>query len=582
MHISSDVSAGRSAHRRPRWPTRVGPAASRTVASRTVASRTVARLGLLAVLAFAGGSAAPGPLAAQAGTAGPSPYVPLDDAAYGFVDALQVRGFLRDLPVLERPYTVSRLRQSLAVLDTTVLGRVPRTWVRRLARAIAKYDDGRGAWDRRSEQPAARGEPLAPDDWRAMSLHVNAGAMGTAQTSGIRELMLADTALGAHPGVNIRAFLGSGPLVAAFRFRGDQALTADPEYAGFEGGLPGSQRGGPGIAGRAEEAYVSLQLPLVELFGGRVSRNWGPPAYDGLLLGRAAWSYDHVLAKLGNDRLRFTWLTARLTDFGPTSRWFTARRAAARLWGVEFGFSESVLYSGAGRQLEWGLSSPFIPALNGMYNDNEGANLNLAFDLAAPTRAGLFTVQSFVDDVQLDGTTPKPPMYGVTFVADGLRLAGDHRWFASYTEVSNLVYRNTTPSDVYTQQYVSLGRGFTDHREARVGLDLALFADATLRPYAAARWQGTGTYRNPFPPAADWPLLRDILQPPVMTVARLGVQSTWVTRAGLEVSADLGVNRVITVNYIPGTSRTAPEGRVRVQWEPGVLGWRWKLGADDR
>lgn len=546
---------------------------------RHVLSRRARRRWLLvAALAVA----LPAPLAAQASSAGPSPYVPLDDAAYGFVDALQVRGHLPDLPVLERPFTVSRLRQSLAALDTAALGRVPRAWARRLLRAIAKYDDGRGAWDRRGDAPAARGEPIAADEWQAMSLHVNAGAMATAQSSGLRELMLADSARGAYPGVNIRAFLGSGPLVAAFRFKGDQALTADPEYAGFEGGLSGAQRGGPGIAGRAEEGYVSVQLPLVELFGGRVSRNWGPPAYDGLLLGRAAWSYDHVLAKLGNDRLRFTWLTARLNDFGPTSRWFTARRAAARLGRVEFGFSESVVYSGPGRQLEWGLSSPLVPSLNGMYNENEGANYNLAFDLAAPTRLGLFTLQSFVDDVQLDGTTPKPPMYGLTLGADGLRLSGAHRWFASYTEVSNLAYRNTTPSDVYTQQFVSLGRGFTDHRELKLGLDLALLADATLRPYLAARWQGIGTYRNPFPPEADWPRLRDILQPPIMTVARLGVQSTWVTGSGFEISADLGLNHVTTVNYVPGTTRTAPEGRIRVQWEPGALGWRWKLGAGDR
>jgi hypothetical protein len=536
----------------------------------------------LRAFVVAGAIVAPTLATAQAGSAGPSPYVPLDDAAYGFVDALQVRGVLRDLPVLDRPYTVSRLRQAMAATDTVGLGHAPRGWLRRLARAIAKYDDGRGAWDRRSARPAHRGDALDSASLDAMTLHVNGGLMGTAQSSGLRELMLADRTTGAYPGVQLRAALGTGPLVAAFRFKGDQALTADPEYAGFEGGLPGSQAGGPGIAGRAEEGYVSVQLPLVELFGGRMARNWGPPSHDGMLLGRAGWSYDHVLARLGNDRLRVTWLTARLNDFQSVSRWFTARRAAARLFGMELGFSESVIYSGVGRQLEWGLSSPLVPSLNGMYNDNEAANYNLAADLAVPTRVGLFTAQSFVDDVQLDGTTPKPPMYGVTFAADGLPLAGAHRAFVSYTELSNLVYRNTTPSDVYTHNFVSLGRGFTDYRELKLGADLALLADATIRPYVAARWQGIGTYRNPFPPESEWPRLRDILQPPVMTVVRAGVQSTWVTGSGVEITADLGVNRVTTLDFVPGRSRTAPEGRIRVQWEPGWAGWRWKLGAGDR
>jgi hypothetical protein len=542
----------------------------------------VRALGMVLVMALA----LPLCSAQQALAQAASPYVPLDDPSYGLVNALQVRGHLPGLSVLERPYTVEQIRRALAALDTAALDRVPRTWARRLARSIAKYDDGRGAWNRRSADPVASGDPVARSERRALSFVVNGGLMLTEQSSGMRELMLADTAQGFFPGSNVRVQLATGPVVAAFRFRGDQALTDDPEYAGFEGALSGSQKGGPGIAGRAEEGYVSLQLPLMQLFAGRMGRNWGPPAYDGLLLGNATWSYDHVAATFGNERVRATWMAARLNDFQQGNgleiqRWFTARRVQARVFGAELGFSESVVYSGVGRPFEWSLSSPVVPSLNAMYNENESANINFAFDIALPTRVGLFTAQSFVDDVQLDGTTPKPPMYGLTLVADGLRLFGSHRWFASYTEVSNVAYRNTTLSDSYTQNYVSLGRGFTDHREVRVGLDLAVIADATVRPYAAMRWQGTGTYRNPFPPETIWPQLRTVLQGPVMTTARVGWQGTWVTGGAWEVTADVGVNHVTTVNYVPGTSRTAPEGRVRVQWEPGWLSWRGVLRGGD-
>lgn len=507
-----------------------------------------------------------GPAVARAAAQSPrapataSAYLPVDDPAYGVLDALQRRGLLPSLPALERPYTVTQVQRALAAIDTAAAPPVIRRWVARVARAVDKY------------------ALVSTDDVDAVTLKVHVGAMATAQSSGLRELMLADSTTGAHPGLNARALLGRGPLVAAFRLRGDNALRDDPEYAGFGGGLAGTPGGGLGVSGRAEEAYAAVQLPMLELFAGRMSRNWGPSAYDGMLVGRAAWSYDHVMARIGDERFRMTWMTARLTDVGPDSRWFTARRIGGRVRGIELGLSESVVYSGPGRQMEWGLSNPFIPGYLSLYNDREAANLNVAFDVAVPTSFGLFAAQTFADDVQLDGDTPKPWMYGFTLTADGLPLAGAHRWFASVTEISNLTYRNVTGGDYYTNDFVSLGRGFTDYREVRLGADLAWWSQGTLRPYIGVRWQGTGTYRNPFPAEAAWPTTPRILQGPVMTIARVAVESTVYAGAQFEIVADVGVNRVTSLGYVPGANTTRPAGRVRVQWEPQGA-WRAVFGS---
>lgn len=40
--------------------------------------------------------------------------LPLDDIAYTYIDALQARGMLRDLPLLERPYSVGAVRAATA------------------------------------------------------------------------------------------------------------------------------------------------------------------------------------------------------------------------------------------------------------------------------------------------------------------------------------------------------------------------------------------------------------------------------------------------------------------------------------
>lgn len=524
------------------------------------AARTASLIALGVTLA-AGGAAVP------ASAQGPaSPYLPLDDVAYAFLDALQSRGRLRPLPILERPYTVAQVRQAIAAADTAAWHPVERGWARRAGEAMAKYESGE----------AGLGE---------MALHVNAGLQATATSSGFRDLMLADTARGVFPGGQLRAAARTGPLVAAFRTRSDQSVRADPEYTGFGGGSPIASRGKP-ISARAEEAYAAVQLPFAEVFGGRLARNWGPPAYEGLLLGSAPWSYDHVAARLGGSRFRLSWLAARLNDWvtadstRTVNRYLTARRASVRLGGLELGVSESVVWSGIGRGFSWALASPFVPSLDGLYNRREGANNNYAMDAAWQTRTGRVTGQVYVDDIQLDGTTRKPLMYGLTLAADGLPMAGPHRWFLGYTEVSAYVYRNTTPADAYTDEYVSLGRAVSDYRELRVGLDLAVASQAVVRPYVAIRAQGIGTYRNPFPPESQWGGLRRILEGPVMSVGRAAVQGAWRARA-LEVAYDVGLNRTHAMHHIPGHRHTAMEGRIRLQWEPPALSRRFLFRADD-
>lgn len=68
-----------------------------------------------------------------------SPYVPLDDIAYRYVDAMMARGEFRNLSALERPYTVSDL---LLAIDTA-RGRTPGSrisgYLDALETAVTKY-----------------------------------------------------------------------------------------------------------------------------------------------------------------------------------------------------------------------------------------------------------------------------------------------------------------------------------------------------------------------------------------------------------------------------------------------------------
>lgn len=481
-----------------------------------------------------------------------SPYLPLDDVGYGWVDALQQRGHLRPLSLLERPYAIEAIRRVLAASDTATWSPVLRGWARSLDRAMTKYE------------PAAR---AAGDTTRGVALAASGAFFGTAQSSGLRELMLADDVSGGYPGATLRLGGASGPVVASVRIVADSRLPDDPQYFGKEDRW---------IVGRAEEAYVAARWPLAEIMLGRVARSWGPTGLDGLHLGRAAFTYDQLWARLGNDRIRLSGLVARLNDMPGTEslggkpvtaqRWLSLHRLAGRLGPVELGLAESVVWSGVGR----GVETPYVNPLNffmlAQWNENILGNVSWSADAALRTRAGIASAQFFLDDVQVDDVV-EPPGYGTTLAVDGIPLFGDHRWSASYTRLSNYTYRTADPTEAYTHLYVGLGRAFADYDESRVSLDLAVLPWGTLRPYAAFRRQGEGSYTRPYPTNAQFSTVPGFLEGVRRYSSRLGV-SVGARLRHLELSADLGVNRERNVQHRPGVHRNAAEGRVRIAVEP--------------
>jgi hypothetical protein len=137
---------------------------------------------LLASVLFAALSIAalPARVSAQA-----SAYVPLDDIAYTYIDALMTRGQFRELSMLERPFSEGALRTAIDSARTREPGPAVSSYLDALYAAIEKYAVRPGNSDTLAEQSfRARG---------TADLYV------TAQTSGRRELMLADSANGVRP-----------------------------------------------------------------------------------------------------------------------------------------------------------------------------------------------------------------------------------------------------------------------------------------------------------------------------------------------------------------------------------------------
>lgn len=478
-----------------------------------------------------------------------SAYVPLDDVAYGYVDALASRGLLPSLSGLERPYTRREINAAIDSARERVSSPVLLSWLDALAQASGKY------------------AVAADSDSSSVHARFSGDAYVTAQSSGRRELMLSDRARTVKPGMTLRMVMEGGPIAVSIRGLIDNRLNVDPEFAG---------RKDRKIGGRMEDAYGGGQWKYGELTFGRLARNWGPSPLTGLLLGNYSYTFDQLYGKIGSKAIHISSVIARLDEMisasGPSvQRYLSVHRLALRHASWEVGASESFLYTGVGRSFEPSLSNPFNIFALSWRNERADGNLGMGLDgLWRTRRFGNFGWQLFLDDLQIDKCDTichEPSSYGATVTLEGLPLRGDHRAFASYTRVSNLAYRTPNPAERYDVFGVGIGRGFSDYDETRIGADLAVFRAAPLRIYGAFRRQGEGDYRAPYPARAAYITTPGILSGVVTKVARIGISGVATYRA-FETSADVGINHEANADHLVGRSRSEFAGRIKISWVP--------------
>ncbi|HEX6573974.1 MAG TPA: hypothetical protein VF042_03305 [Gemmatimonadaceae bacterium] len=490
-----------------------------------------------------------------------SPYLPTDDIAYRYADALIARGVLEGLSSMERPYHVGDVRNAIEKAQARTQSRVIASYLDALSQSIVRYELRKA-----SDTPETR----AP--FRAKA---SFDFYATAQTSALRELMLADWNEDVKPGIGGYFVMGGGHLAASVRAILDNRLNVDPEFGG---------RKDRSIAGRTEDAYIGGRWKYAEASFGRVGRSWGPIGFAGLQLGNDAYTYDHLYSRFGVEKIHLSTVVARLENYvlAPgveSSRYFSTHRLAFNRGRFEGGLSESFLYSGVGRGIEFSLVNPFNVYALSWRNEKTDGNLSFGGDLAYRSgRFGTFSTQVLIDDIQIDRCDTichEPSAYGLTFSAEGLPLTGDQKWFASYTRVSSLTYRTPNVAERYAIYGVGLGRGWSDYDETRVGADLAVIPRAPLRLYVAYRRQGEGDYRDPYPPVEAYATTPGIFEGTVWKTTRVGLSGAFTVGRDISISGDGGVNRSVNRFNSPGLSRTIFEGRARIAWIP-----RWLIRFD--
>ncbi len=485
-----------------------------------------------------------------------SPYLPTDDISYHYVDALMSRGLLQGLSALERPYYAGDVRAALDTAESMETGRITRTLVQALSQSLRRFELRR-----------------ASDSTERIPFRAKAtfDIYTTAETSSLRELMRADWEEGVHPAAAGYFVMGGGHLAGSVRAILDPRLNADPEF---------SSKKDRAIAGRTEDAYLSGQWKYAQAAFGRVARSWGPTQFSGLLLGDDAYTYDHFFARVGTRRIHISTVLARVEDYvlSPgvvASRYFSVHRLGFSRGQFEGGLSESYLYSGVHRGLEFSLINPLNVFGLSWKNERTDGNLSFGGDFAWKSpRFGTWSTQVLLDDIQIDRCDTvcnEPSSYGFTVSAEGIALPGEQRAFASYTRVSHLAYHTPNISERYSSHFVGLGRGFSDYDEVRAGFDLALIPRTPLKLYASRRRQGKGDYRTPYPEPEDYATTPGFLQPTVWTINRLALSGASSYGRDFQVVADVGVNFNRNRFGVAGVNDEQLEGRVKATWVPRWL-----------
>jgi hypothetical protein len=251
-------------------------------------------------------------------------------------------------------------------------------------------------------------------------------------------------------------------VLSSFTF--DERLANDPNYSG---------KVWSGFAGRIDRAYMQFDLPYLKLTFGRDKAVWGPGRRGNLLLSDNSRSMDMLRLSGSWGPFRYTALTAVLDHYTArivyphaemvmrVNRYLCAHRIEIKPFKqLSIGLSESVLYGGVGRQLEFYYMNPLTWYHGEQLNNQNEDNTFLSFDFTLRPKNGISLYGEFlVDDFQIEKKSKgddEPNELG--FIA-GLYLTDPIRGSnidisAEYTRVNNWTYNQGK----YWNRYVNDGK----------------------------------------------------------------------------------------------------------------------------
>ena len=476
-------------------------------------------------------------------------YLPLDSWATPFVEHLIRAGVLQGLDGLTRPLKRADVARAVARADTAGLPAPVRSQLRLLA-----------------------GELEERQDTVRWKLDGGLALQGASDASRWTVRPAGDTAR-VFPAGDLAASLEMPHLGLYVHPYFDNRLKYDPEYIGKKDRF---------VAGRSDD-YLIAAWKYLEVAFGSVSRNWGPPEVEGLLLSTAPYAYDHLFLRLGPARLRLEMVATQLNDLDPWGSTTPAHRflSVHRLVVVPsdriaFSLSEAMLYADANGTTRWfepWYLNPLSFWLLEQYQNKPTGNTLVAADFSWLVRRPSLRLaaQLYADDIQVDrgGSqyNKKPEELGYTFSLTGGALRGLVSWSAFYTRVDALDYRTSSNQEQYSIDSLGLARNHSDYDQLTFRATTAPAPRALLSGELTYIRQGQGDFRLQYPDSTAFADSLVFLTGVVERTLRVAAQASWTPVYGINLSADVGRHFVTNANHVPGARGDR---------------WVWRLKAEIR
>ncbi|HVH11200.1 MAG TPA: hypothetical protein VM736_15505 [Gemmatimonadales bacterium] len=475
-----------------------------------------------------------------------SPYLPSSHWAIPYLEHLIAAGAIKDPTPLTRPLRRRDALRALEAADTLRLSVATVSTIRLLETALADAAEphrvrleghvGLAAANYARRDPLAAIEETGPRQ------------SGPGHGTGSADLELA---------------LVTDHVAAVTRPEVDTRLKYDPDWFGKKDRV---------IAGRTAEAYVDAEWQNVDLFFGRLDRNWGPSGIQGLLLSDDPYGLDHFHFSLGTTTLKLQWVAAQLDDLDSAGvvehrfmmqhrLLFTPEHWAIALW-------DASVVSGQARSFDFWYLNPLNLGILEQWNKGGEQNAFLGFDVQHTGAITLFA-QFLLDDIQIDRNGPgdlKPPSYGFTIGAKSPLGSAPASGTLFYTRVTNLTYRNEDPYSLPLYHFLGTGRNFDDYDQATLQVTVLPRAGLLLTPEITLLRQGEGDPRLPQPPVSAYSTTATIFQGVVERALRLAIAGRYAPSERLSVTFDAGVHHITNYQHVTGDTRTRVLGTVGVAY----------------
>jgi len=380
------------------------------------------------------------------------PLVPVGDDSYQWVydhiRSLQLRGYLLDLNPGARPYLRREIARSLIQLERqrdlsgSELTQVELRLLERLRREFA------------SEMRWLEGE--REQGWPH---YYGADFQGLLEFSEGERAELWETLW-----LNAGAKFGQHFYLYG-RFVFDRRLAYDTTYTG---------KVWRGLTALTDRAGFCLAYGKLRLQMGRERYVWGVSRIESLVFSPEAFPIDQGHLDLTLGPLRFSSFAASLSAeriipandgaIQYVNRYFSGHRVDLDIGnGLHVGLSETVIYGGPGRSLEFYYLNPLVWYHVAQLNENRDDNTFFAFDLLVrPFRGTEVYAELLIDDYQVEDRLPedKEPnhyayLLGLAF-ADPLGLNG-WEMFGEYLRITNWTYNQSCSWNRYQNRGRPIG-----------------------------------------------------------------------------------------------------------------------------